>query len=78
MTFGYATAEFEVTSERLGCYRPEGMHPPIVLVASKFDTLQSISTTQKDMLMAKMLASMILVFAGLSRKTSWPSTLKVA
>lgn len=23
MTFGYATAEFEVTDERLGCYRPE-------------------------------------------------------
>lgn len=23
MTFGYATAEFEVTEERLGCYRPE-------------------------------------------------------
>ena len=23
MTFGYATREFEVTSERLGCYRPE-------------------------------------------------------
>lgn len=23
MSFGYATAEFEVTSERLGCYRPE-------------------------------------------------------
>ena len=23
MTFGYATAEFEVTSERLGVYRPE-------------------------------------------------------
>lgn len=25
MTFGYATAEFEVTPDRLGCYRPEGM-----------------------------------------------------
>ena len=24
MTFGYCTAEFEVTAERLGCYRPEG------------------------------------------------------
>ena len=23
MTFGYATAEFEVTSDRLGVYRPE-------------------------------------------------------
>jgi hypothetical protein len=23
MTFGYATREFEVTAERLGCYRPE-------------------------------------------------------
>lgn len=23
MSFGYATAEFEVTSERLGVYRPE-------------------------------------------------------
>lgn len=23
MTFGYATGEFEVTAERLGCYRPE-------------------------------------------------------
>jgi hypothetical protein len=23
MTFGYATGEFEVTRERLGCYRPE-------------------------------------------------------
>lgn len=23
MTFGYATGEFEVTEERLGCYRPE-------------------------------------------------------
>lgn len=23
MTFGYATAEFEVTAERLGVYRPE-------------------------------------------------------
>ena len=23
MTFGYATAEFEVTADRLGCYRPE-------------------------------------------------------
>lgn len=23
MTFGYGTKEFEVTSERLGCYRPE-------------------------------------------------------
>lgn len=23
LTFGYATAEFEVTEERLGCYRPE-------------------------------------------------------
>ena len=23
MSFGYATAEFEVTEERLGCYRPE-------------------------------------------------------
>lgn len=23
MTFGYATGEFEVTLERLGCYRPE-------------------------------------------------------
>jgi hypothetical protein len=78
MTFGYATAEFEVTSERLGCYRPEGIYPSIVLVTSKFDTSQSISTTRKDMLMVKMLASMILVFVGLSHKTSWPSTLKAA
>jgi hypothetical protein len=23
VTFGFATAEFEVTEERLGCYRPE-------------------------------------------------------
>jgi hypothetical protein len=23
MTFGYGTREFEVTNERLGCYRPE-------------------------------------------------------
>lgn len=23
MAFGYATGEFEVTAERLGCYRPE-------------------------------------------------------
>ena len=23
MSFGYATKEFEVTSDRLGCYRPE-------------------------------------------------------
>jgi hypothetical protein len=23
MSFGYATGEFEVTSDRLGCYRPE-------------------------------------------------------
>ena len=23
MSFGYGTKEFEVTSERLGCYRPE-------------------------------------------------------
>ena len=23
MTFGYGTKEFEVTAERLGCYRPE-------------------------------------------------------
>lgn len=23
MTFGYGTKEFEVTTERLGCYRPE-------------------------------------------------------
>ena len=23
MSFGYATGEFEVTAERLGCYRPE-------------------------------------------------------
>jgi hypothetical protein len=23
LTFGYATAEFEVTADRLGCYRPE-------------------------------------------------------
>jgi len=23
MTFGYGTKEFEVTSARLGCYRPE-------------------------------------------------------
>ena len=23
MTFGYGTKEFEVTNERLGCYRPE-------------------------------------------------------
>jgi len=23
MSFGYATREFEVTEERLGCYRPE-------------------------------------------------------
>ena len=25
MSFGYGTKEFEVTTERLGCYRPEGM-----------------------------------------------------
>jgi hypothetical protein len=23
MSFGYATGEFEVTADRLGCYRPE-------------------------------------------------------
>lgn len=26
MSFGYATKEFEVTTERLGCYRPEGIY----------------------------------------------------
>lgn len=36
MTFGYATAEFEVTSERLGVYRPEEHIEYVVLRSSMF------------------------------------------
>lgn len=28
LTFGYGSREFEVTAERLGCYRPEGTYLP--------------------------------------------------
>jgi len=34
VTFGYGTKEFEVTSARLGCYRPEehiGMLPTLAM-----------------------------------------------
>lgn len=27
LTFGYGSREFEVTADRLGCYRPEGVCP---------------------------------------------------
>ncbi len=35
LSFGYGTKEFEVTTDRLGCYRPEeqyGPPPPLLLL----------------------------------------------
>jgi hypothetical protein len=42
MTFGYGTKEFEVTSERLGCYRPEDH------IDNPKDYADNIDATQYD------------------------------
>ena len=42
MTFGYATGEFEVTAERLGCYRPEDH------IDNPKDYADNIDATQYD------------------------------
>ena len=72
MTFGYATAEFEVTSERLGTYRPEE-HIEFVL-PSMYMKLHmantSLQATQRTMPTTKMRASTILVCVARSVKLS--------
>ena len=47
MSFGYATKEFEVTTERLGCYRPEGRFCVDLTRRSHSQRPQSTSTTLK-------------------------------
>lgn len=42
MTFGYGTKEFEVTAERLGCYRPEDH------IDNPKDYADSVDATQYD------------------------------
>jgi Heterokaryon incompatibility protein Het-C len=37
LSFGYATAEFEVTAERLGVYRPEEHIDKFVAVSTGYD-----------------------------------------
>ena len=62
MTFGYATAEFEVTSDRLGTYRPEE-HIEFVYL-SMYMKLRMANTfsqaTQRTMPTTKMHVSTIL------------------
>jgi hypothetical protein len=74
--FGYATAEFEVTSERLGVYRPEehieyGRRP----TASIETNLASFTATQRTTMTTRMLGNSTPVYAGqfatLSFRSIW-------
>lgn len=81
MTFGYATAEFEVTSERLGVYRPEEHIEYVVLIVTRSaarylaDTLFIV--IQRDTQTMQMQDSMIHVYADLSNESSLKSTMKL-
>lgn len=35
LTFGFGSREFEVTADRLGCYRPEGTFTKLALLGSQ-------------------------------------------
>lgn len=60
MTFGYCTAEFEVTAERLGCYRPEGeTFDYYTIRAWNAKTTQNTLITPKATPMVKMHVSTI-------------------
>lgn len=81
MTFGYATAEFEVTSERLGVYRPEE-HIEYVVLRSfmscrmyAYDLICAV--TPRIMPIIKMLASSINDCGALCARSSWISTPKL-
>lgn len=74
MTFGYATAEFEVTAERLGVYRPEEhiefVPPPL----SPRVRLADPSATRKTTPITKMPASTTSASAPLSARSNSIST----
>lgn len=81
MTFGYATAEFEVTSERLGVYRPEEHIEYVELIITRcaagyLADIWSI-VIQRDTQTTQMQDSMTHVYVVLSSESSLKSTMKL-
>ncbi len=76
MSFGYGSGEFEVTTQRLGCYRPEE-HIESVTRFSKVDLILTTVATQKTMRTTRMLDNTIVVFVAPSMSVAnSPSTHK--
>lgn len=75
MSFGYATAEFEVTSERLGVYRPEEHIECVLALLIGSRRLTNVpAAIPKTMRTTRMLESTTSVSDLLSVTSSWIST----
>jgi hypothetical protein len=63
MSFGFGTKEFEVTRERLGCYRYASLiHQSNSHVLTPFPDQKNISTTLRTMRITLMLGNTIVAF----------------
>jgi hypothetical protein len=79
MTFGYGTKEFEVTAERLGCYRPEDHIGTCTPTSTNSDLIKAFQTTPKIMRIISMLHNMTVDFEVLSTsELNWRLTLEPA
>ena len=70
LTFGLATEEFEVTSERLGVYRPEEHIEWVLRSQTLVRLLIRLKATRKTMRIMRMCESMMRDYGHLSARSS--------